>query len=260
MKKRQTVSAFRRELSKNVEKQLENIGDLAYLSSSSSSDLEEGDDEAEDGVISENVKEQEKLKEQQQKKKAAAMAAAAATTNKQQPKLTQDAVMNLYANCIKLASENKINAKNTWSLALIDHISDIVKNEKDEDDNTNFQKASCTLEAGVKIYASRVDSFHSETFRMLGGISNASGNNGEDEENMDDPRRGSGDGAEEFDEDGNPIPKQKKQSTRSSNVITLENPENHTMKVMDDVVHVDPLFKRRRPPPCLTKVERVVCY
>ena len=244
MKKRQTVSAFRRELSKNVEKQLENIGDLAYLSSSSSSDLEEGDDEAEDGVISENVKEQEKLKEQQQKKKAAAMAAAAATTNKQQPKLTQDAVMNLYANCIKLASENKINAKNTWSLALIDHISDIVKNEKDEDDNTNFQKASCTLEAGVKIYASRVDSFHSETFRMLGGISNASGNNGEDEENMDDPRRGSGDGAEEFDEDGNPIPKQKKQSTRSSNVITLENPENHTMKVMDDVVHVDPLFKK----------------
>ena len=50
--------------------------------------------------------------------------------------------------------------------------------------------------------------------------------------------------AEEFDEDGNPIPKQKKQSTRSSNVVTLENPENHTMKVMDDVVHVDPLFKK----------------
>ena len=39
----------------------------------------------------------------------------------------------------------------------------------DEDDQTNFQKASCTLDAGVKIYASRVDSFHNETFRMLGG-------------------------------------------------------------------------------------------
>ena len=234
MKKRQTVSAFRRELSKNVEKQLENI-DVANLSSSSSSDEEEDDGE-ENADGHENVKEGGGREKQQQKKKAAA------TTNK--PKLTQDAVMNLYANCIKLASENKINAKNTWSLALIDHISDIVKNEKDEDDNTNFQKASCTLEAGVKIYASRVDSFHSETFRMLGGISNASGNNGEDEENMDDPRRGSGDGAEEFDEDGNPIPKQKKQSTRSSNVVTLENPENHTMKVMDDVVHVDPLFKK----------------
>lgn len=233
MKKRQTVSAFRRELSKNVEKQLENI-DVANLSSSSSDEEEDDGEENADGH--ENAKEGGGREKQQQKKKAAA------TTNK--PKLTQDAVMNLYANCIKLASENKINAKNTWSLALIDHISDIVKNEKDEDDNTNFQKASCTLEAGVKIYASRVDSFHSETFRMLGGISNASGNNGEDEENMDDPRRGSGDGAEEFDEDGNPIPKQKKQSTRSSNVVTLENPENHTMKVMDDVVHVDPLFKK----------------
>ena len=215
MKKRQTVSAFRRELSKNVEKQLENI-DVANLSSSSSDEEEDDGEENADGH--ENVEKAGGREKQQQKKRAAA------TTNK--PKLTQDAVMNLYANCIKLASENKINAKNTWSLALIDHISDIVKNEKDEDDNTNFQKASCTLEAGVKIYASRVDSFHSETFRMLGGISNASGNNGEDEENMDDPRRGSGDGAEEFDEDGNPIPKQKKQSTRSSNVVTLENPEN----------------------------------
>ena len=240
MKKRQTVSAFRRELSKNVEKQLEDI-DVANVSSPSSN--EEGDEEEDDDVVNENVKENvsSKVQEKHQQNKKAAMTGATAVNK---PKLTQDAVMNLYANCIKLASENKINAKNTWSLALIDHISDIVKNEKDEDDNTNFQKASCTLEAGVKIYASRVDSFHSETFRMLGGISNASGGNGEDEENLDDPRRGSGDGADEFDEDGNPIPKQKKQSTRSSNVVTLENPENHTMKVMDDVVHVDPLFKK----------------
>ena len=240
MKKRQTVSAFRRELSKNVEKQLEDI-DVASVSSPSSN--EEGDEEEDDDVVNENVKENvsSKVQEKHQQNKKAAMTGATAVNK---PKLTQDAVMNLYANCIKLASENKINAKNTWSLALIDHISDIVKNEKDEDDNTNFQKASCTLEAGVKIYASRVDSFHSETFRMLGGISNASGGNGEDEENLDDPRRGSGDGADEFDEDGNPIPKQKKQSTRSSNVVTLENPENHTMKVMDDVVHVDPLFKK----------------
>ena len=240
MKKRQTVSAFRRELSKNVEKQLEDI-DVANVSSPSSN--EEGDEEEDDDVVNENVKENvsSKVQEKHQQNKKAAMNGATAVNK---PKLTQDAVMNLYANCIKLASENKINAKNTWSLALIDHISDIVKNEKDEDDNTNFQKASCTLEAGVKIYASRVDSFHSETFRMLGGISNASGGSGEDEENLDDPRRGSGDGADEFDEDGNPIPKQKKQSTRSSNVVTLENPENHTMKVMDDVVHVDPLFKK----------------
>ena len=78
--------------------------------------------------------------------------------------LSAESVLNLYSNCIKLASENKINAKNTWSLALIDHISEIVRDSKDEDGQTNFQKSSCTLDAGVKIYASRVDSFHYETF------------------------------------------------------------------------------------------------
>ncbi|GKD21669.1 condensin complex subunit 2, partial [Tanacetum coccineum] len=30
--------------------------------------------------------------------------------------------------------------------------------------------ASCTLEAGVKIYAMRVDSVHAEAYRVLGGI------------------------------------------------------------------------------------------
>ena len=46
---------------------------------------------------------------------------------------------------IKLASENKINAKNTWSLALIDHLSDLVKAEKDDDTSTNFQKVCASL-------------------------------------------------------------------------------------------------------------------
>ena len=83
--------------------------------------------------------------------------------------LSAESVLNLYSNCIKLASENKINSKNTWSLALIDHISDIVRDSKYEYGQTNFQKSSCTLDAGVKIYA-RVDSFHNETFKMLGGM------------------------------------------------------------------------------------------
>ena len=54
MKKRQTVSAFRRELSKNVEKQLENI-DVANLSSSSSDEEEDDGEENADGH--ENAKE-----------------------------------------------------------------------------------------------------------------------------------------------------------------------------------------------------------
>ena len=44
---------------------------------------------------------------------------------------------------LKLASENKINAKNSWSLSLIDHMSDLVKHDIDDGESgANFQKAS----------------------------------------------------------------------------------------------------------------------
>ena len=81
-------------------------------------------------------------------------------------------VANLYNNCLKLASENKISSKNTWALPLIDHISDLVQPSTDEG-QTNFQRASVTLDAGVVIYAHRVDSVHVDAFRVLGGLSRA---------------------------------------------------------------------------------------
>lgn len=87
------------------------------------------------------------------------------------PCLGQEQIMELFQNCIKLASENKINQKNTWELNLIDHLCDIIKVEEENDVETNFQKASCTLEAGVRIYSMRVDSVHSEAYKVLGGIS-----------------------------------------------------------------------------------------
>ncbi|CAK9146032.1 unnamed protein product [Ilex paraguariensis] len=86
------------------------------------------------------------------------------------PYLGKQQILELFQNCIKLASENKINQKNTWELGLIDHLCDIVKIEEEDDVETNFQKASCTLEAGVKIYSMRVDSVHSEAYKVLGGI------------------------------------------------------------------------------------------
>jgi Condensin complex subunit 2 len=83
-------------------------------------------------------------------------------------------VTEMYRNCIKLAAENKISQKNTWSLNLIDHMSDLVK-PSDEGRTTNFQNASCTLDAGIKIYSYRVDSVHSEAFKVLGGLSRSAG-------------------------------------------------------------------------------------
>ena len=42
-----------------------------------------------------------------------------------------------------------------------------------DEDETNFQQASCALDAGVKIYEKRVDNVHQTTLKMLGGINRA---------------------------------------------------------------------------------------
>ncbi len=65
----------------------------------------------------------------------------------------------------------KINQKNTWELNLIDYIDDVIEQQKESTEITNFLAASCTLDASVKIYSTRVDSVHLETFKVLGGLS-----------------------------------------------------------------------------------------
>jgi condensin complex subunit 2 len=148
--------------------------------------------------------------------------------------------MVLCSHSIKLASENKITAKNTWSLALIDHLSDLVKTEKDEDNNTNFQKASCTLDAGVKIYASRVDSVHTETFKVLGGLSRSATAQQQEEEEGDGEE--AEEGAEGGGEDGGA--KEAGKKGRRGGAPTLEAPEAHTSTTLESAVVVDPLFHK----------------
>lgn len=87
------------------------------------------------------------------------------------PTMSPEQMDQLYQNCIKLASENKISQKNTWGLRLIDHLSDLVKPSVEGGrPTTNFQRASCTLDAGIKIYSYRVDSVHNEAFKVLSGL------------------------------------------------------------------------------------------
>jgi condensin complex subunit 2 len=84
---------------------------------------------------------------------------------------------------MKMATDNKINAANSWNFALIDYFHDMSLLK--EGDGVNFQKASCTLDGCVKIYTSRVDSVATETGKLLSGLAD-SGNNkkkrGESEE------------------------------------------------------------------------------
>ena len=90
---------------------------------------------------------------------------------------------------MKMATDNKINATNSWNFALIDYFHDMSLLK--EGDGVNFQKASCTLDGCVKIYTSRVDSVASETGKLLSGLAD-SGNK----------RQKRGEGEQEPDEDG----------------------------------------------------------
>uniref|UniRef100_A0A0D9V1R4 Condensin complex subunit 2 n=1 Tax=Leersia perrieri TaxID=77586 RepID=A0A0D9V1R4_9ORYZ len=139
--------------------------------------------------------------------------------------------MDLFHNCIKLASENKINQKNTWELGLIDHLSEIIQAGEDEDDETNFQKASCTLEAGVKIYSMRVDSVHSEAYKVLGGINRAG--------RGDEADLGEGSNPESAQEGTN----KKDADRRLSPTSTLESSfDSLNVKKFDVAFTVDPLY------------------
>jgi len=167
----------------------------------------------------------------------------------------------------------KINQKNAWSLNLIEHIDDVLEADERAAANrselvtTNFQKASCTVETSVKIYCYRVDAVHSETFKMLGGLTRAEADaeSDADDDDNDGGARGSGSGgdgggdgelgdgdAQQFDEDGNPIAKVKKivkrgrKDGRQAGAATLEsNVDALDMKAgAETVLSVDPLFRK----------------
>ncbi|XP_057955867.1 condensin complex subunit 2 [Malania oleifera] len=149
------------------------------------------------------------------------------------PCLGKQQILELFQNCIKLASENKINQKNTWELGLIDHLCEIIKVEEEDDAETNFQKASCTLEAGVKIYSLRVDSVHSEAYKVLGGI-NRAGQENEQDTVVEDTDINNG-----LDEGHS----KKEQERKMSPLSTLESSfEALNVKKFDVAFAVDPLY------------------
>ena len=92
----------------------------------------------------------------------AIVAASAMTPMKRVPILAN------FEEWMKMATDNKINATNSWNFALIDYFHDMTLLK--EGDGVNFQKASCTLDGCVKIYTSRVDSVATETGKLLSGL------------------------------------------------------------------------------------------
>lgn len=103
---------------------------------------------------------------------------------------------------MKMATDNKINAANSWNFALIDYFHDMSLLK--EGDGVNFQKASCTLDGCVKIYTSRVDSVATETGKLLSGLADSRDNKRKGREDEEDEEE------DEVDEDGNVRKKPKK--------------------------------------------------
>lgn len=121
---------------------------------------------------------------------------------------------------MKMATDNKINAANSWNFALIDYFHDMSLLK--EGDGVNFQKASCTLDGCVKIYTSRVDSVATETGKLLSGLAESRNNRkkGKDGEEGDEEEE-----EEEVDEDGNVKKKTKKK-------VCIDFAQHHIAKLL----------------------------
>ncbi|XP_078048072.1 condensin complex subunit 2 [Augochlora pura] len=75
---------------------------------------------------------------------------------------------NRIAECIKLGTENKINVKNAFSLEIIDFMTYMIK--KQDENMSNLQVATVSLDVSTKIYGYRVDSVHTEIMKLAGGM------------------------------------------------------------------------------------------
>lgn len=74
----------------------------------------------------------------------------------------------LYKRAIRMNAENRINAGNSWNIKLIENMDKLTSHDNGE--TVNFTKASCTLDASVKIYSYRVDDVHLTSYKVLANL------------------------------------------------------------------------------------------
>lgn len=145
---------------------------------------------------------------------------------------------------MKMATDNKINATNSWNFALIDYFHDMSL-LREGDGRVNFQKASCTLDGCVKIYTSRVDSVATETGKLLSGL--AESRDKKSKKGGDDAgEEGEGEDGEEDEEDadGSGKKKSRKKAQRNAEATLATSFDQLRLKKMELEFSVDPLFKK----------------
>jgi condensin complex subunit 2 len=114
----------------------------------------------------------------------------------------------MYRQVIRMNAENKINASNSWGLKLIENIDKFLEDDvttgtqtienstaietsgsdganheasdlanlRENDKRINFTKASCTIDASVKIYSYRVDDVYLSSYKVLANLNRSDGN------------------------------------------------------------------------------------
>lgn len=113
--------------------------------------------------------------------------------------MSHESLGKMYKQAIQMNAENRINASNSWNFKLIENIDKFLTEDPDDpspqhassaapshsnstqDGNSqpgrrvNFTKASCTLDASVKIYSYRVDDVHLTSYRVLENLHRSDG-------------------------------------------------------------------------------------
>ena len=100
----------------------------------------------------------------------------------------------------------------------------------------NFQKASCTLDASIKIYSYRVDDVHLSSYKVLANLNRTDGGQGASGEDGT---------AEEAGNDGKEKKKRAAATERRATAVTLEHDKDKiNMSKLDAAFDIDPLFHK----------------
>ena len=203
------------------------------------------------------------------------------------PTLDKENLGEVYRQAIRMNAENKINAGNSWGLKLIENMDKLVHGDDVGEDaamkggvgangekRVNFTKASCTLDASVKIYGYRVDDVHLTSYKVLHNLNRTDAGGSKKKQSSDDGLDG---GDVDSDADEGRTRKQKRGTTdtlesnlgkwkdtdlrsriflflsiishymfrvASRYVLSAQSTANINMSKLDSAPDIDPLFRK----------------
>lgn len=150
---------------------------------------------------------------------------------------------------ITMANQKKVNAANAFEIDIncLDNIKDFIMQQKD---GNKWIRSGEAIDAGAKIYGFRVDNVHTETYRMLNGMTRnatgeeeivivGAGNESDEDKDQNQNNEQRADASED---------KKKKirriKFAENQGEKTLEKLSNLNMSVSDSATDFDPLFRK----------------